>query len=67
MLAFMLTDEMTTGSVASSDLEKRKYAASSHAFNINEAKFQEAFPEASLHLGRRSFRITSYSLCSSVI
>ena len=41
----MLSDEMTTGSVTSSDANKRAYAVRSHAWNIAQSRFKEAFPE----------------------
>ncbi|KAG8995650.1 Ubiquitin-conjugating enzyme E2 6 [Tulasnella sp. 427] len=43
----MLSDEITTGSITTSDQEKRIYASRSHAWNIQQKKFQEAFPEYS--------------------
>ncbi|EPQ56697.1 UBC-like protein [Gloeophyllum trabeum ATCC 11539] len=45
LLSFMLSDELTTGSVTSSDSDKRAYAARSHAWNLSQRKFREAFPE----------------------
>ncbi|KAI0063989.1 UBC-like protein [Artomyces pyxidatus] len=45
LVSFMLSDEMTTGSVTTSDAEKRLYAARSHAWNIEQRRFKEAFPE----------------------
>jgi ubiquitin-conjugating enzyme E2 J2 len=45
LLSFMLSDEMTTGSVTSSDAHKGAFAARSHAWNIGQNKFKEAFPE----------------------
>ncbi|KAF7345535.1 UBC-like protein [Mycena venus] len=45
LLSFMLSDEMTTGSVTSSDAHKRTFAARSHAWNIAQPRFREAFPE----------------------
>ncbi|KAI8985589.1 UBC-like protein [Trametes punicea] len=45
LLSFMLSDEMTTGSVTSTDAEKRVYAARSHAWNLQQKRFREAFPE----------------------
>lgn len=41
----MLSDEMTTGSVTSTDDDKRAYAARSHAWNIQQKRFKEAFPD----------------------
>jgi len=45
LLSFMLSDEMTTGSVTTSDVDKRAYAARSHSWNIQQKKFREAFPD----------------------
>ncbi|KIP03433.1 hypothetical protein PHLGIDRAFT_121586 [Phlebiopsis gigantea 11061_1 CR5-6] len=45
LLSFMLSDEMTTGSVTTSDAEKRAYAARSHSWNLEQRRFKEAFPE----------------------
>ena len=47
LLSFMLSDEMTTGSVTTSDAEKRTYAASSHSWNLQQRRFKEAFPDVS--------------------
>lgn len=41
----MLSDEMTTGSVTSSDGHKRTFAAKSHAFNLTQPRFRDAFPD----------------------
>ena len=46
----MLSDEMTTGSVTSTDAEKRNYAARSHSWNLQQKRFREAFPEVSFLL-----------------
>lgn len=46
----MLSDEMTTGSVTTTDAEKRLYAARSHSWNIKQKRFKEAFPEVSCSL-----------------
>lgn len=43
----MLSDEMTTGSVTTSDAEKRVYAARSHTWNLGQRRFKEAFPDVS--------------------
>lgn len=43
----MLSDEMTTGSVTTSEADKRAYAVRSHAWNIQNKKFKEAFPDVS--------------------
>ncbi|KAI0698350.1 UBC-like protein [Cytidiella melzeri] len=45
LLSFMMSDEMTTGSVTTSDAEKRAYAARSHFWNIEQRRFKEAFPD----------------------
>ncbi|KAH8103916.1 UBC-like protein [Cristinia sonorae] len=45
LLSFMLSDEMTTGSVTTSDADKRAYAARSHAWNLEQRRFKEAFPD----------------------
>lgn len=45
LLSFMLSDEMTSGSVTTSDAEKRAYAARSHAWNLEQRRFREAFPD----------------------
>jgi len=45
LLSFMLADEITTGSVTTTDSDKRAYAARSHAWNIAQRKFKEAFPD----------------------
>ena len=47
LLSFMLSDEMTTGSVTTNDTDKRAYAARSHAWNIEQRRFKEAFPDVS--------------------
>ncbi|KAG2031827.1 ubiquitin-conjugating enzyme/RWD-like protein [Suillus americanus] len=48
LLSFMLSDEMTTGSVTSSDGHKRAYAARSHSHNLTQPRFREAFPDVSV-------------------
>jgi len=45
LLSFMLSDEMTTGSVNSSDDIRRAYAARSHEWNLTQPRFREVFPE----------------------
>ena len=45
LLSFMLSDEMTTGSMNSSDSHKRVFATRSHDWNIGQNKFRDAFPE----------------------
>jgi ubiquitin-conjugating enzyme E2 J2 len=41
----MLSDEMTTGSETSTDADKKALAAKSHAWNIEQRKFKEVFPD----------------------
>jgi len=45
LLSFMLSDEMTTGSVTSSESHKRAFAARSHSWNVAQPRFKDAFPE----------------------
>jgi ubiquitin-conjugating enzyme E2 J2 len=45
LLSFMLSDEITTGSVNTTDTDKRAWARKSHPWNIQQRKFKEAFPE----------------------
>lgn len=45
LLSFMLSDEITTGSVSTSDRDKRIYAEKSHAANIANKKFRDMFPD----------------------
>jgi len=45
LLSFMLSDEMTTGSVTTADSDKRAYALRSHAWNLEQRKFRDAFPD----------------------
>ncbi|KAF5383860.1 hypothetical protein D9615_003794 [Tricholomella constricta] len=45
LLSFMLSDEMTTGSVTSSDTHKRAFAARSHGWNLTQQRFKECFPD----------------------
>ncbi|KAF8623124.1 hypothetical protein AX17_007558, partial [Amanita inopinata Kibby_2008] len=45
LLSFILADEMTTGSMTSSDAHKRIFATRSHAWNLSQQRFKEAFPE----------------------
>ena len=52
----MLSDEMTTGSVTTTDAEKRLYASRSHAWNLQQKRFKEAFPEVSVPSDGSIFR-----------
>jgi len=45
LLSFMLSDEMTTGSVTSADRDKRILASRSHEWNRKQRGFMETFPE----------------------
>ncbi|GAA5874190.1 hypothetical protein JCM1840_000382 [Sporobolomyces johnsonii] len=45
LLSFMLSDEITTGAIRSTDAERRALAAASHAWNIAQPKFRTIFPE----------------------
>jgi len=45
LLSFMLSDEMTTGSVTSAERDKRILATRSHDWNRKHKRFQDAFPE----------------------
>jgi ubiquitin-conjugating enzyme E2 J2 len=47
LLSFMLSDEMTTGSMHLTFRERQVLAERSHAWNINQARFRQAFPEVS--------------------
>ena len=47
LVSFMLSDEMTTGSVTTLDADKRVYASRSHAWNLQQRRFRDAFPEVS--------------------
>lgn len=45
LLSFMTGEEMTTGSVSASALDRRTYASQSHAWNLKQRKFVSLFPE----------------------
>ncbi|PWN92998.1 UBC-like protein [Acaromyces ingoldii] len=47
LLSFMCADEMTTGSVMVSPQDRKTLAARSHAFNIQQRRFKQLFPEYS--------------------
>ncbi|CAH7687863.1 ubiquitin-conjugating enzyme E2 J2 [Phakopsora pachyrhizi] len=47
LLSFMVGEEMTTGSVRSSDGDRRIFAKRSHAYNVSQVKFRTIFPEYS--------------------
>ncbi|KAG9289012.1 hypothetical protein G9A89_015561 [Geosiphon pyriformis] len=48
LLSFMCGNEATTGSIKTTDADKKIYAARSHQYNINDPKFKEIFPELCL-------------------
>ncbi|GAA5939206.1 ubiquitin-conjugating enzyme E2 [Sporobolomyces koalae] len=43
--SFMNSDEITTGSIKTTDDEKRQFATRSHDWNIQQPKFKTMFPE----------------------
>lgn len=45
LLSFMIGNEHTLGSISTTDAEKKRRAAESHAFNLAVPKFVEIFPE----------------------
>ncbi|KAL8279709.1 hypothetical protein RQP46_007804 [Phenoliferia psychrophenolica] len=45
LLSFMVSDEMTTGSMRATDSERKALAAASHAWNITHPRFRSIFPE----------------------
>ncbi|KDE04538.1 hypothetical protein, variant [Microbotryum lychnidis-dioicae p1A1 Lamole] len=47
LLSFMLGDEITTGSVMTTEAEKQAFAKASHAWNIQQPRFKTHFPEYS--------------------
>ncbi|KAK0534860.1 Ubiquitin-conjugating enzyme E2 6 [Tilletia horrida] len=47
LLSFMVSDEMTTGSVSGTESERKTLAQQSHAWNIQQKKFKDLFPEYS--------------------
>jgi hypothetical protein len=53
----MLSDEMTTGSVTSSESHKRAFAARSHSWNISQPRFKDAFPDVSIPINYISSRV----------
>lgn len=53
LLSFMMSDEITTGSINTTDADKRAWARKSHSWNIQQRKFKEAFPEV-CHLHPRA-------------
>ncbi|KDQ19061.1 hypothetical protein BOTBODRAFT_103425 [Botryobasidium botryosum FD-172 SS1] len=60
LLSFMLSDEMTTGSVTTTDAEKRVLAQKSHEWNRRQRKFSDAFPDVRTSL--TSHRLASVSI-----
>jgi ubiquitin-conjugating enzyme E2 J2 len=49
----MLSDEMTTGSITTSDADKTVYASRSHTWNLQQRRFRDAFPEVSTRIRPR--------------
>ncbi|PLW54027.1 hypothetical protein PCANC_09507 [Puccinia coronata f. sp. avenae] len=47
LLSFMVSEEMTTGSVRSSDGDRKLFAKRSHAYNVGQPRFRAVFPEYS--------------------
>ncbi|GAA5846135.1 hypothetical protein JCM3766R1_005647 [Sporobolomyces carnicolor] len=43
--SFMNSDEITTGSMRTSDEDKRQFARDSHAWNVQQPKFKTMFPD----------------------
>jgi ubiquitin-conjugating enzyme E2 J2 len=58
----MLSDEMTTGSVTSTDVEKRDFALRSHEWNRKQKRFRDAFPEVSGQRSRNVYVLTNVYL-----
>lgn len=48
LLSFMLSEEMTTGSMSLTAKERQILAERSHSWNINQPRFRTAFPDVSL-------------------
>ena len=48
LLSFMLSDEMTAGSVNASDAHKQAFALRSHSWNLTQSRFKDAFPDVSI-------------------
>lgn len=63
----MLSDEITTGSVTSTEAEKRAFAARSHAWNIAQSRFKEAFPDVRVLFPRFVFHPTRTDLAFEVL
>ncbi|CAG8455651.1 10676_t:CDS:2 [Ambispora gerdemannii] len=45
LLSFMCSNEATTGSIKTTDADKKIYAGRSHHYNLNDPKFKEIFPD----------------------
>jgi len=45
LLSFMLSEEMTTGSMQSTNREREVLAQRSHAWNVTQLRFKQAFPD----------------------
>lgn len=48
LLSFMLSEEITTGSMTASSGDRKALAEKSHAFNIGNKKFRDIFPDVCL-------------------
>lgn len=45
LLSFMLSDEITTGSMTATAADRKLLAEKSHAFNVGNKKFRDNFPD----------------------
>ncbi|CED84691.1 ubc-like protein [Phaffia rhodozyma] len=45
LLSFMLSDEITTGSISTTNAERVSLAEKSHAWNLSNKKFKDMFPD----------------------
>lgn len=60
----MMSDEITTGSVNTTDADKRVWARKSHPWNLEQRKFKEAFPEVCYLQFRSGKRLTCLQYCT---
>lgn len=67
LLSFMLSDEITTGSVNTTDTDKRAWARKSHPWNLQQRKFKEAFPEVRSLQSRSDKPLTGSQYCTSTM
>jgi len=61
LLSFMLSDEMTTGSVTSTVPHKQVFAMRSHNWNMTQTRFRDAFPDVSSSLDFATVADSFYS------